>query len=211
MFTGIIESVGKITKIQKYENYLTISISHSLEADNIKIGDSIACDGACLTVVDVKEKEFSFEISQETIARTILKGYKVGSRVNLERAVRVGDRLDGHLVTGHIDETGTVVEIEPIGKSIAMTLEFDPEQDSLIVDKGSVAVNGVSLTINESESGRCRVNLIPHSIEQTNLAQLQLNDRVNIEFDLIGKYATKSNRIKSKHELTFAKLKESGW
>jgi len=211
MFTGIIESVGSIRKITTRENYLIFSIEHRFPLRELKIGQSVSCDGACLTLVSFDAKQFTVEVSQETIARTICRNYQKETCVNLERAVRAGDRLDGHFVTGHIDNIGTVSEIEKLGQSLGVTVKYDDDFDSLVVEKGSIALNGVSLTVNQTGNGWCTVNLIPYTIEHTNLKELKVNDGINIEFDLIGKYAVK-NSLKQNHNLlTFAKLKESGW
>lgn len=211
MFTGLVESVGKIKMIKPHENYLIMKVSHALGGDEIKIGDSISCDGACLTVVSLGKNVFTFEISQETISKTIAAEYNKGQIVNLERAVRVGDRLGGHFVTGHIDAVGQITKKTQVGESIAIEIGFDDSFDNLVVSKGSIAINGVSLTVNEASSGRCTVNLIPHTLEQTTFENLNLNDKVNIEFDLIGKYALKAQFSDSEDTITHSKLMESGW
>ncbi len=211
MFTGIIECVGTVKKNVKRENYLVLSISHNFPSAELRTGESVACDGACLTLVAFDEKEFTVEVSQETIVRTITGNYQEGSRINLERGVRVGDRLDGHFVTGHIDNTGIVSGVGRIGQSLVLTINYSEENNRLVVEKGSIAINGVSLTVNETGNGRCSANLIPHTLKHTNLKDLKVNDKVNIEFDLIGKYAIKTDPKENHSILTFAKLKESGW
>jgi riboflavin synthase len=211
MFTGLIESIGTVKKIAARENYLVMTIAHELQPNNLKIGDSVACDGACLTVKSIKNKQFSAELSQETIARTVAGNYRGDSQINLERAVRAGDRLDGHFVSGHIDETGTIAEMKTIGQSVYLRVQFSDEYDKWVVEKGSIAINGVSLTINEAGKGWCSVNLIPHTLEHTNLASLKENHKVNVEFDLLGKYAVKAAGLQNSNTVTFAKLKESGW
>lgn len=211
MFTGIIEYVGTVQKNVKLENYLVLSISHNFPSAELRTGESVACDGACLTVVAVDDKQFTVEVSQETIARTIVGSYQEGSRINLERAVRVGDRLDGHFVTGHVDNTGFVRGVDRIGQSLGLTVKYSEANDQLVVKKGSIAINGVSLTVNKTGNGWCSVNLVPHTLEHTNLKDLKVNDEVNVEFDLIGKYAAKTALKENESILTFAKLKESGW
>ncbi|MGH8016578.1 MAG: riboflavin synthase [Candidatus Zixiibacteriota bacterium] len=211
MFTGIIESVGTVQKIEPIQNYLIISISHSYPVNELKIGESICCDGACLTVVVFDKQSFQVEVSQETHAKTISKSYQIGSQVNLERAIKVGDRLGGHFVTGHVDDSAMVTELAEAGKSLILTIQYDNKFDRLVVAKGSIAINGVSLTVNEIGSGWCEVNLIPHTLEHTNLSRLKVDDRVNVEFDLIGKYATGASNQTNVSTLTFAKLEESGW
>ena len=211
MFTGIIEAVGRVAKISSRENYLIFSIAHSFPLIELRIGESVSCDGACLTIVSFDNKQFTVEVSQETIARTISKDYEVGTKINIERAVRAGDRLDGHFVTGHIDISGNVTQVEKLGESLVLTVSYGAEFDKLVVEKGSIAINGVSLTVNQTGNGWCSINLIPHTIAQTNLKKLKVNDSINIEFDLIGKYAVKAASIPDRNSLTFSKLKESGW
>jgi riboflavin synthase len=211
MFTGIIESVGAVSQIVKFDNYLKLAIVHNFSEPELKPGDSIACDGACLTVVAFDKNTFAVDVSQETLNKTIAGSYQIGSKVNLERAVKAGDRLAGHFVTGHIDDVGEIKNIERIGQSLMLQIKFKPSFDKLVVTKGSIAINGVSLTLNEIENGSGRVNLIPHTLANTNLASLKVNQFVNLEFDLIGKYAAKSTTSQKTSTLTFAKLAESGW
>jgi len=211
MFTGLIESVGTVNKIVARENHLVMTIAHELHTHDIKIGDSVACDGACLTIVFCQDNVFSVELSPETIARTIAGEYRENLSINLERAVRAGDRLGGHFVTGHIDATGTIAEKKKIGQSVYLRIQFSDKYDKLDVEKGSIAINGVSLTINETGNGWCSVNLILHTLEHTNLNSLIEDHKVNLEFDLIGKYAVKAASLENRSTLTFAKLKESGW
>ncbi len=211
MFTGLIESIGRVKKITAIDNYLVMTIAHDFDTDDLKTGDSIACDGACLTLISNKNKQFTAELSQETIAHTIAGNYREDSKINLERAIRAGDRMGGHLITGHIDETGTIAEMKQIGQSVYLKVKYSEEYDKWTVAKGSIAINGVSLTINQTGIGWCSVNLIPHTLEHTNLAGLKVNHKVNVEFDLIGKYAAKSAVVQNRSAVTFAKLKESGW
>ncbi len=211
MFTGLIETIGTIKKIAAQENYLVMTIAHNFDSSDLKPGDSLACDGACLTVVEHKNKEFTAELSQETLAHTIAGSYREESQINLERALRAGDRWGGHFVTGHVDTTGTIAEMKQSGQSVYLRVQFSDEHDKWIVEKGAIAINGVSLTINETGKGWCSVNLIPHTLEQTNLAALKENHKVNVEFDLIGKYAVQAAALHNRSTLTFAKLEESGW
>lgn len=211
MFTGLIEAVGTIRRIGRRGNYRVLTIECPLPDASLQRGDSIACDGACLTVVSFDEGGFAVEASQETAAKTTLGSYRVGSKVNLERAMKLGDRVGGHLVSGHVDDTGTVDYARPVGESLELAFRYDKSHDSLVIEKGSVAVNGVSLTVNKADQGRFSVNLIPHTIEATTLRWLKSGDRVNLEFDMIGKYIMKMiDSIKSV-SLTKEKLAESGW
>jgi riboflavin synthase len=211
MFTGLIETVGTIKQIRKRANYQILEIALTLADDAITPGESIACDGACLTVVSIEQDSFVVEASQETAQRTILNTYAVGSRVNLERALKAGSRLGGHFVTGHIDDTGIVDNVRPVGELFELAITFDRKYDNLIVEKGSIAVNGVSLTVNDTRTGRFSVNLIPFTVKKTTLGRLKIGDTVNLEFDMIGKYVLKMNTINAHNTLTKEKLIESGW
>jgi riboflavin synthase len=211
MFTGLVETVGTIKRIRKRGNYQILTIASTFADDPITPGESIACDGACLTVVSIEQDSFVVEASQETAQRTILNTYAVGSRVNLERALKAGSRLGGHFVTGHIDDTGIVDNVRPVGESFELAITFDRKYDNLIVEKGSIAVNGVSLTVNDTRTGRFSVNLIPFTVKKTTLGRLKIGDTVNLEFDMIGKYVLKMNTINAHNTLTKEKLIESGW
>lgn len=210
MFTGLIETVGTIEKLTARKNYLVIDIASGIKSEELAKGESIACDGACLTVVEISNNSFTVEASQETIAKTIIETYQNGSRINLERAMKLGDRLGGHLVSGHIDTVGSIRSRKSIGESVAFTVAYDKQFDSLIIPKGSIALNGVSLTVNDVMSGACSVNLIPHSQTATTFETLKENSSVNIEFDMIGKYIQKLHATEN-NGLTLDKLKESGW
>jgi len=211
MFTGLIETTGKLQKLAARSNYKLLTLEASFEHEEIVLGESIACDGACLTVVSFDDKSFTVEASQETVARTILDGYKVGDTINLERALRVGDRLGGHFVSGHVDTVGKVDRVQRIGESWEIAVTFDSAFDKLVVDKGSIAIDGLSLTVNTCRDGWLSVNVIPHTAQMTTIARLERGDRVNLEFDLIGKYMAKMVSAGSGGKLTLDKLKESGW
>lgn len=211
MFTGIIQSVGSVKKISPQGNYLVMTVAHSFNEKDLVIGDSVACDGTCLTIVALGTKELTFEISQETLARTIARDYHENSRINLELPLCVGDKLGGHFVTGHIDTVGTISEVSKLGQSVVMKISYPEIHDRLVIDKGSIAVNGVSLTVNETGPGWCSVNLIPHTLKNTNFTELKKNSKVNLEFDMLGKYVIKSDTGQISNSITFEKLKESGW
>ncbi len=210
MFTGLIEAVGTIRELGTRGNYRLLTIAAPM-AGELALGESISCDGACLTVVDRQGGIFTVEASQETAARTTVGGYTVGSPINLERALRADSRLGGHLVAGHVDATGAVDHLRPVGESWELAVRFDPEFDPYVVDKGSIAINGVSLTVNETKSGWCTVNLIPYTVKETTLGSLRSGARVNLEFDMIGKYIVKASAAYQKKGLTMEKLRESGW
>ena len=211
MFTGLVETVGSIKSLSSRGDYKIISIESDLPMDQIEIGESIACDGSCLTVVSKSAHSFVVEASPETASRTIVGGYTIGARINIERALRVGDRLGGHFVSGHIDCVGVVESVRRVGESLVLETGYDATFSILAVEKGSIAINGVSLTINSCGEGSATVNLIPHTLERTNLKQLAAGSRTNLEFDLLGKYALKMQHDDVPETLTLRKLKESGW
>ena len=211
MFTGLIETTGVIKKIRNKENYLVFDITAKFADDGHKIGDSVACDGICLTIVAFDEKIFTVEVSQETILKSIASEYKVGSILNLERPLKIGSRLGGHFVSGHIDDVGLIKDAKVIGASVELSVTFDKKFEQLVVEKGSITINGVSLTVNSVIENRLMVNLIPHTLETTNLQKLKANDKVNLEFDIIGKYAVKAHSIDNSDRQALAKLSEGGW
>jgi len=211
MFTGLIESVGTIKQVQRRGDYRILSVASYLADDNLAIGESIACDGACLTVVSASKSLFIIEASQETARHTILDKYAVGSRVNLERALKASSRMGGHFVSGHVDDAGVVDYVRPVGQSLELAVRYDPRYDELVIDKGSIAVNGVSLTINASRPTWFSVNLIPFTVRETTLGQVKAGDSVNLEFDIIGKYVLKMKKSTEHTTLTKDKLIESGW
>jgi riboflavin synthase len=164
------------------------------------LGESITVDGVCLTVIDSQREVFTADVSVETLGRTTLGGKAPGSRMNLERALRLGDRLGGHLVTGHIDGIGVIKERKPEGRSQRLFFEAPPEIMRYVIEKGSIAVNGVSLTVNGVSSGGFDVNIVPHTGLMTTLDNLQIGAEVNIETDLIGKYIEKMVRSRESSE-----------
>lgn len=211
MFTGLIETVGTIKELRARGDYRILSVAYKFTNDNPAPGESIACDGACLTVISTDKGLFEVEASQETAKRTILSSYTVGSRINLERALKVGGRLGGHFVSGHVDDTGVVDYVRPVGQSLELAVRFDPHFNKLMIDKGSIAINGVSLTVNACRPGWFNVNLIPFTVKETTLGVLQSGHRVNLEFDMIGKYVLKIQTNRTNNALTRDKLIESGW
>ncbi|MEE8149807.1 MAG: riboflavin synthase [candidate division Zixibacteria bacterium] len=211
MFTGLIETTGTIKKITNRDNYLVFDIVAKFDDDKHKIGDSVACDGICLTIVSFDRQKFTVEVSQETLDKTIAANYKVGSKLNLERPLKIGNRLGGHFVSGHIDEAGLITDVKVIGASVELSLTFDKKFEQLVIEKGSITINGVSLTVNSVIENRLTVNLIPHTLESTNLQNLKAKDKVNLEFDIIGKYAVKAQESNSSDKQALAKLSEGGW
>jgi riboflavin synthase len=211
MFTGLIETVGKISDLRTRGNYRVMKVSSGLPHDDVQIGESIACDGACLTVVSADDRSFVVEASQESIKRTVLSEYGIGRRINLERALQVGGRLGGHFVSGHIDTVGVVDYLKEVGESRELAIKHDSQFDRLVVRKGSIAVNGVSLTVNQCRTGWFAVNLIPLTIAETNLGKVKAGAKVNLEFDLLGKYILKMIEPDDSTGLNMNRLLESGW
>jgi riboflavin synthase len=211
MFTGLVEDVGVIAALRTRGNYRILSIRSRIAGENLQIGESVCGSGACLTVVGIDREKFDVEVSQETLARTTLGHWSVGHSLNLERALRADSRLGGHFVSGHVDDTGTVRSVRPVGESLVLSVSHDRQFDPLVVDKGSIAIDGVSLTVNRAEPGSFEVNLIPHTARNTTLRNLTAGGVVNLEFDLIGKYLAKMGAIHGRSTLTLEKLRESGW
>jgi riboflavin synthase len=191
MFTGIIESMGSVKKFTRHGEDAILDIDASMILEDIKVGDSIAINGACLTVTRKSEREFTADVSAETLSRTNLRLLKPGDRVNLEKALRLNSFLGGHLVLGHVDGLGKILEKVIRSNSVLLGVEIDMELGRLIVEKGSVAVDGVSLTVNRCEKNRFYVTMIPQTARMTTLGIKKVADRVNIETDIIGKYVEK--------------------
>ena len=183
MFTGIIQTVGKIVKLEG--NRLAIRAPFK----SIQLGESICIDGVCLTVVRSQGETLYFDIGPETRRITTLGRLKAGGRVNLERALRVGDRVGGHWVTGHVEETGRIRKVERAGESLWITIELPRAVARYTIPKGSLSVDGISLTVAELRKNVARIMLIPHTIEHTTLGRKKPGDRVNLEADLLAKYA----------------------
>lgn len=187
MFTGIIECLGKISAIDREQENIHIRVQSPL-AESLKIDQSLAHDGVCLTVVAIEDNTHTVTAIQETLDKTALRDWEVGKVVNLERAMKLGDRLDGHLVQGHVDQVGKCLEVADESGSWRYTFGFDPDLGNLVIEKGSITVNGTSLTVINAQKDRFSVAIIPYTHEHTNFHQIQVGDRVNLEFDMIGKY-----------------------
>ena len=191
MFTGIIEAVSTVTKIEKKGSECRISLKNPF-GHGIKTGDSIAVDGVCLTVESFTDSTISFFVSKSTLEKTIAAKYNTGSTVNLERAMPADGRFDGHIVQGHVDSCGKVTEIRKIGDGTEIKITFDKKFADLTVPRGSVTVNGVSLTIAELDGNTFKISLIPETLKRTSFAEtLKTNAEVNLEFDILGKYVAK--------------------
>ncbi|MBW8359496.1 MAG: riboflavin synthase [Weeksellaceae bacterium] len=190
MFTGIIESTGIVEKIEKRGGNIHFTISCPF-TDELKIDQSVAHNGCCLTVVEVSETGYVVTAIDETLAKTNLGRWKVGTVVNLERCVQMNGRLDGHIVQGHVDQTGRVIAVENRDGSYLVTFEYDSKSDFITVPQGSITVNGISLTVANSEDRQFSVAIIPYTWKFTNMMFLEIGDEVNLEFDIIGKYVAK--------------------
>jgi riboflavin synthase len=190
MFTGIIEGQGRIAGM-KSGSGIQLTIEAFFALDGTKIGDSIAINGACLTAVQIEEKCFKVDVSPETVAKTTFNDIKTGEIINIEKALKISDRIDGHLVSGHIDGTGILKSKKQIGNAIIIRFEISEDLSNYMIQKGSVAVDGISLTINECGKDFFEVSIIPHTAQITTIGQKKSGDRVNIETDMLGKYVEK--------------------
>ncbi len=190
MFTGIIETLGIIKDIQKEEDNLHITVASSI-TNELKIDQSVSHNGVCLTVVAVSGDEYTVTAIKETILKTNLSDWKVGDLVNLERAMKLGDRLDGHIVQGHVDQTGNCIAIEEVNGSWYFTFQYDKKLNNITIEKGSITVNGVSLTVLNSKEDAFSVAIIPYTFEHTNFKNFEIGTKINLEFDVVGKYIAK--------------------
>ena len=190
MFSGIIAAIGRISELTPRNDgtptvRLTVDAA-GLSLDDVAVGDSIACNGVCLTVVDRDAQRFCVDVSPETLSCTV--GLDAPGTINLEKALRLADRLGGHLVSGHVDGVGSVLRFDPVGDNRLLEIEAPQSLAKYIARKGSITVDGVSLTTNAVSGARFAINLIPHTLEATTLGRLQAGDRVNLEIDLIARY-----------------------
>jgi riboflavin synthase len=188
MFTGIIEGLGTLAGIQTSGKGRRLTVSSDFDLLQTRIGDSIAVNGACLTAVELGNRRFVADVSPETLVRTTFGKAVIGERVNLERALRLSDRLDGHLVSGHIDGMGTIHRREPAGNAVIVTIKVPESLSRYMIQKGSVAVDGISLTINQCSAGYFEASIIPHTAGLTTIGFKPAGAPVNIETDMIGKY-----------------------
>ena len=191
MFTGIVAAMGTVRRLIRRGEDAMLEVDTSLDLGDVRIGDSIAVSGACLTVTAKGGDAFTTEVSAETLSRTTLKIVRTGDRVNLELALRVGDRLGGHIVLGHVDGVGKILEKTPRSRSVVFGFEIDPGLDRYIVAKGSITVDGISLTVNRCEKNRFYVNIIPHTAAGTTLGFKAVSDSVNIETDILARHLEK--------------------
>ena len=197
MFTGIIENTGEVMAIVKDKSNLHITIKSDI-ASELKIDQSVAHNGVCLTVVNINRNTSSYTVTaiDETISKSNFKSLKISDKINLERAMKLGDRLDGHIVQGHVDQIGICKAIKNEDGSWVFTFDYDASTDNITIEKGSISVNGVSLTVINSKNNQFSVAIIPYTFENTNFGKLKINDTVNLEFDVIGKYVAKIATLK---------------
>ncbi|CCK81526.1 riboflavin synthase [Desulfobacula toluolica] len=191
MFTGIIESFGTIKRIESSGEGKVLHIGCDLDLSESKIGDSIAVNGACLTAVSLEKHAFKVDMAPETVERTTFKSLTTGSRVNIERALKLSDRIDGHLVSGHIDGTGIISSMVRKSNAVIIKIDVPSTLGSDMIEKGSVAIEGISLTINKCSDKDFQVSIIPHTADITTIGLKRVGDEVNIETDMIGKYVKK--------------------
>ena len=194
MFTGIVEEIGKIVAVEKSEGNMNLKISAEMTPE-LKIDQSVSHNGVCLTVVSIEDNTYTVTAVQETINKTSIGNLKTGDAVNLERGMKLGARLDGHIVQGHVDQTATCIEAKETEGSWLYTFEYDPKIGNLTIEKGSITINGVSLTVVNSKATEFSVAIIPYTYEHTNFKDLQEGDTVNLEFDVIGKYVKRITEL----------------
>ncbi len=191
MFTGIIEETGKIRQMIRKTQAVLITIEAQKVLEGLKVGDSIAVNGACLTVEKFDRYSFTATAVSETLSKTTIGTLRAGALVNLERALTFGDRLDGHVVTGHVDTVGQIIEKKPVGEGYEIKVRFPSEFTKWVVSKGSIAIEGTSLTVADVQANVVKIALIPFTSTKTNLVTKRTGEKVNIEFDSLGKYASK--------------------
>ena len=195
MFTGIIENLSEIKEINKEGDNLSISLISEI-TNELKIDQSLSHNGVCLTVVDINNNIYKVTAIKETILKSSIKNWKIGDMINIERAMKLGDRLDGHMVQGHVDQTAICTKISEENGSWYFYFEYQ-RSSNLTIEKGSISINGVSLTIVESMDNRFSVAIIPYTYDNTNFKNIKVGDLVNIEFDMIGKYIHKIIKAQS--------------
>ncbi|MFO8057327.1 MAG: riboflavin synthase [bacterium] len=215
MFTGLIERIGVVNKCVRSVAGLRLEIASGEDGFDLAAGDSVAVDGLCLTASSVSEESFVVDVSRESLARSTLQEVRNGRRVNLERSLRLGDRLGGHMVTGHIDGTGRIAEARPEGGFARLTIAAPPEVLALMVEKGSIAVDGISLTVNGLMADRFWMTVIPETLARTTLGNKTPGDLVNLETDLLGKYVARllgfRTQTPAPQEGLLEKLKQEGF
>ena len=211
MFTGLVQKVGMLKRLERSGDGWSLTIAHAPWPDALVLGESVAVQGACLTVTSMGDGTFTADLLDETLQRTALRRRGEGARVNLERALAVGDRLGGHIVSGHVDECGTLDAVENRGRDFAWRIACSPELARQTVMKGSVAIDGVSLTVSGLGDDWVEVNLIPHTLGATSLCDRRIGDEVNLEGDILGKYVARLLGRETRRGLTEQMLTENGF
>lgn len=195
MFTGIIETMATVGELRREGDNLHITVESAL-AGELKIDQSVSHNGVCLTVVAIGDGKYTVTAIRETLEKTNLGDWKVGERINLERGMKLGDRLDGHIVQGHVDQTAICTSIENANGSWYFTFRYDPVLSNITIEKGSITVNGVSLTVVDSRRDAFSVAIIPYTYQHTNFQDLRVGTKVNLEFDVIGKYVARIHALR---------------
>lgn len=211
MFTGLVQKVGMLRRLERSQGGWSLTVAHDPWPDKLVLGESVAVQGACLTVTAAGQGTFTADLLDETLQRTALRQLGDGAHLNLERALALGDRLGGHIVSGHVDEVGTLLAIDERGRDIAMRVSCSPELARQTVMKGSVAIDGVSLTVSGLGDDWVEVNLIPHTLAATSLSDRRAGDRVNLEGDILGKYVARLLGRESRSGVTEQLLAENGF
>jgi len=192
MFNGIVYNQGLIKSIKKNPKYvqgsLVIEIASNISFNKSDIGESVCCDGVCLTLIRIKKKSFLFYLSKETLNRSNFKNAKIGKHINIEKSLHHGKKISGHYIQGHVDTTSVVKNIAIIDRSWNVNLTLEKKYKKFIIEKGSISINGVSLTVSKVRTNSFQITIIPHTLKLTNLINLKRGDKVNIEFDMVGKY-----------------------
>lgn len=196
MFTGIIESLGKVVAVSKEAGNIHLTVNCNF-TNELQVDQSVAHNGVCLTVVKIQDKNYTVTAIKETIDKTTMGNLQLGDAVNLERAMKLGDRLDGHIVQGHVDQTGVCKAILKKAGSTVFTFRYDATKNNITIEKGSITVNGVSLTVVNSKADEFSVAIIPFTLAHTTFSKLQVNEAVNLEFDVIGKYVSRLNSLRN--------------
>ncbi|MDG2308150.1 MAG: riboflavin synthase [Candidatus Binatia bacterium] len=192
MFSGIIEALGRVASFERRGGDAVLTVEGGLDPKELVLGESIATNGVCLTVRETTETGFVADLSVETLDRTTLGSLTPGARLNLERSLRVGDRISGHFVFGHVDTVGKIVSFEPEGEGQRLTISFPEDFGRFVADKGSVAIDGISLTVCSPGADRFSIALIPHTLEVTTLGERRAGDPVNLEADMLARYARRA-------------------
>ncbi|MCY1476422.1 Riboflavin synthase [compost metagenome] len=195
MFTGIIETLGAVKDLRKEGENIHITVSSSI-TNELKIDQSVSHNGVCLTVVGISDDQYTVTAIKESIDKTNIGDWKIGDLLNLERGMKLGDRLDGHIVQGHVDQIGICKSIEEADGSWYYTFEYDPALSNITIEKGSITVNGVSLTVVNSKKNEFSVAIIPYTHEHTNFKNFEVGTKINLEFDVIGKYVSRLHQLR---------------